>query len=227
MSTSTSYGASEHSQSVQTYLRWLKGNPSKELKTVVMIATRLYKPPMQLEDLISEGNLGLLMALNDCQTKEIPGPINKYIARKIRYHIIEFIRIHHTDCLINHERVDFENMDLLPCIDKNADKQLEIMEEGQAFIGVINSVKSNDQERDVNIFKMIYGIECIIPFSFDEAGKVYSISEEKARRISDKALGRVMRTLRYRKYYNDSNTQVRGKFISLNGIKWALNSYYH
>lgn len=129
METLTSYEQNKGSKSVDTYLRWLKNEPSSQLKTVVLIAKRHHQPPLELEDLISEGNIGLLMALNEYKAKDNPVSIHDYIAQRISTQIQDYIKRSDGQSLVEHGRVEVDDMDLLPCEDRSIVDLLEIKDE--------------------------------------------------------------------------------------------------
>lgn len=229
----TLYGENKTSKSLTTYLGWLKDNPSHHLERVVKIATRYYQPSLELEDLISEGNLAYLIALKEYDTKGIKVSINSYINRRVKDQIKNFIKYYHATYLSEHERVYIHDFDLMPCKNKNILNKLEIKDEGQTFLKAIHQVdlyRPRVMHRNWNLFKMVYGIGYRYPLSPSDAGQQYGITEERVKQITARMLVAVGRRLtNWSNFDPETRRFIKQKKIniSLHGFRWAVNSFYH
>ncbi len=229
----TLYGENKTSKSLATYLGWLKDNPSYHLKRVVKIAARYYHPTLELEDLISEGNLAYLIALKEYDTKVIKASINSYITRRVKEQIENFIKYHRATYLSEHERVYIHDLDLMPCKDKNILNKLEIKDEGQTFLKAIHQVdlyRPRVMHRNWNLFKMIYGIGYRYPLSPSDAGQLYGITGERVKQITARMLVAVGGRLTNRSNFDpETRRLIKQKKIniSLHGFRWAVDSFYH
>lgn len=156
------------------------------LKFVVNIAKMYRKTNIPFTDLISEGNIGLIKAAKKFdETKDvrfttyavwwIKSSIQEYIDKYYNSNTLslnEEIKIDNNDCKYDHINEDFENE--INVINSRKD--------------AINSLMDCLKERELKILTYYYGLDGNKEMTLEEIGNIFSLTQERIRKIKDKAL---------------------------------------
>lgn len=156
------------------------------LKFVVNIAKMYRKTNIPFTDLISEGNIGLIKAAKKFdETKDvrfttyavwwIKSSIQEYIDKYYNNNTLslnEEIKIDNNDCKYGHINEDFENE--INVINSRKD--------------AINSLMDCLKERELKILTYYYGLDGNKEMTLEEIGNIFSLTQERIRKIKDKAL---------------------------------------
>lgn len=156
------------------------------LKFVVNIAKMYRKTNIPFTDLISEGNIGLIKAAKKFdETKDVrfityavwwvKSSIQEYIDKYNNNNTLslnEEIKIDNNDCKYHHINEDFENE--INVINSRKD--------------AINSLMDCLKERELKILTYYYGLDGNKEMTLEEIGNIFSLTQERIRKIKDKAL---------------------------------------
>lgn len=159
------------------------------LKFVVNIAKSYRKTNIPFTDLISEGNIGLIKAAKKFdETKDVR--FTTYAVWWIKSSIQEYIdKYYNNDSLsLNEEiKIDYDN-NSYDHINEDFENEINTINSRK---DAIDSLMECLKERELKILKYYYGLDGNKEMTLEEIGSIFSLTQERIRKIKDKALVKI------------------------------------
>jgi RNA polymerase primary sigma factor len=161
------------------------------LRFVIMVAKRYCKCGVPLEDLVNEGNIGLIHAAERFDPDRGVRFVS-YAVWWIRQAIMKALRGTQGTLSLDSPLTDGENPDPFgACLeDRNVPKPEEVL------VGIsrrehVDSVLAGLSDREACILRGRFGLAGSKPITLREVGRMHGLSKERVRQIEKKALRRI------------------------------------
>lgn len=168
------------------------------LRLVTNIARQYFRPNIELLDLIQEGNIGLIEAV-DRFDPQYGNRFSTFAVWWIKKAILEFLGEGNKIVSLD---IHFKQEDKQVCLSDTIEdtdtilggpscQPMDLLLQQQEDLKDLNIRLASLPKREKEVLNLLYGIESKKPMSLQEVADLLNISHERVRCIKDTALGRL------------------------------------